>query len=178
MQLAATPRRKPTPRRCARTHYRRRLPLPKETGSSAKSTFSAKTAMSYVSSLPKRPDAATPAHMRGIRCYEPRMRLLFGIESAALAHAADGRRVLDPLNLAWQVAPRGTEVVVKGSVRTNRWTVHTPGTTGLQPPARPLVPYLMSHDARVFCSTPQTPNTPLFQSPAWGTRKQTKSCSF
>ena len=29
------------------------------------------------------------------------MRLLFGIESAALAHAADGR-VLDPLNLAYQ----------------------------------------------------------------------------
>ena len=57
--------------------------------------------MSCVSSLPKRPDAAVPAHMRGIRCYEPRMRLLFGIESAALAHAADGR-VLDPLNLAYQ----------------------------------------------------------------------------
>ena len=57
--------------------------------------------MSCVSSLPKRPDAAIPAHMRGIRCYEPRMRLLFGIESAALAHAADGR-VLDPLNLAYQ----------------------------------------------------------------------------
>ena len=29
------------------------------------------------------------------------MRLLFGIESAASAHAADGR-VLDPLNLAFQ----------------------------------------------------------------------------
>ena len=29
------------------------------------------------------------------------MRLLFGIESAALAHAADGQ-VLDPLNLAYQ----------------------------------------------------------------------------
>ena len=57
--------------------------------------------MSCVSSLPKRPDAATSAHMRGIRCYEPRMRLLFGIESAALAQAADGR-VLDQLNLAYQ----------------------------------------------------------------------------
>ena len=34
-------------------------------------------------------------------CYEPRMRLLFGIEPAALVHAADGR-VLDPLNLAYQ----------------------------------------------------------------------------
>ena len=45
---------------------------------------------------PQRPDAATPAHMRGIRRYEPRMRLLFGIEPAALAHAADGR-VLGPL---------------------------------------------------------------------------------
>ena len=57
--------------------------------------------MPFVSSLPKRPDAAIPTHMRGIRCYEPRMRLLFGIEPAALAHAADGR-VLDPLNLAYQ----------------------------------------------------------------------------
>ena len=57
--------------------------------------------MSCASSLPKCPDATTPAYMRGIRCYEPRMRLLFGIESAALAHAADGR-VLDPLNLAYQ----------------------------------------------------------------------------
>ena len=57
--------------------------------------------MSCVSSLPKPPDAAISAHMRGIRCYEPRMRLLFGIESAALAHAADGR-VLDPMNLAYQ----------------------------------------------------------------------------
>ena len=57
--------------------------------------------MSCVSSLPKRPDATTPAHMRGIRCYEPRMRLLFDIEPSALAHAADGR-VLDPLNLAYQ----------------------------------------------------------------------------
>ena len=57
--------------------------------------------MSCVSSLPKRPGAATPAHMRGTRCYEPRMRLLFGIESAALAQAAGGR-VLDQLNLAYQ----------------------------------------------------------------------------
>ena len=57
--------------------------------------------MSCASSLPKRPDAAIPAHMRGIRCYEPRMRLLVGIESAALARAADGR-VLDPLKLANQ----------------------------------------------------------------------------
>ena len=47
--------------------------------------------MSCVSMLPKRPDATTPAHMR----------LLFGIESAALAHAEDGR-VLDSLNLAYQ----------------------------------------------------------------------------
>ena len=57
--------------------------------------------MSCVSSLPKRPDAATPAHMRGIQCYDPRMCLLFGIEPAALAHAADGR-VLEPLSLAYQ----------------------------------------------------------------------------
>ena len=57
--------------------------------------------MSCASSLPKRPDAVTPAHMRGIRGYEPRMRLLFGIEPAALAHAADGR-VLGPMNLAYQ----------------------------------------------------------------------------
>ena len=59
--------------------------------------------MSCVSSIPKRPDAATatPEHMHGIRCYEPHMRLLFGFEPAALVHAADGR-VLDPLNLAYQ----------------------------------------------------------------------------
>jgi hypothetical protein len=34
------------------------------------------------------------------------MRLLFGIESAALAHAADGR-VLGPLNLAYYPQPQG-----------------------------------------------------------------------
>ena len=57
--------------------------------------------MSCASSLPKRPDATMPAHIRGIRCYEPRMRLLLGIAPASLAHAADGR-VPDPLNLAYQ----------------------------------------------------------------------------
>ena len=39
--------------------------------------------------------------MRGIRCYGPRIRPLFGIESAALSHAADSR-VLGPLTLAYQ----------------------------------------------------------------------------